>query len=105
MLPSRNPCSRSFKHGSTRSISKRAAYQALGGQDLGQVIELAERALGSTTDREARGRILWVQAEAHRWRGEMTQALEKSARASDLLPPGTVDFYFALGEAIASCAF
>jgi tetratricopeptide (TPR) repeat protein len=82
-----------------------AARQALGGQDLGQVIALADRALGGATDREARGRILWVQSEAHRWRGEMALALDKSARAADLLPPGTVDFYFALGEAIASCAF
>jgi tetratricopeptide (TPR) repeat protein len=83
----------------------RAAHQALGGDDLGQVIALAERALGSTIDRESRGRILWVQAEAHRWRGEMSAALEKSAQACDLLPPGSIDFYLALGEAIASCAF
>jgi tetratricopeptide (TPR) repeat protein len=83
----------------------RATAQALEGNDLAQGVALADRALRVATDAEHIAELSWLKAEAHRWRGEFPPAIEYAARAAELARPGTVRFYLALGEAIASSAF
>jgi tRNA A-37 threonylcarbamoyl transferase component Bud32 len=79
-----------------------AAEMALAGNDFAAGAEHAERALTAGARGEDRGRAYLIQAEAHRWRGEMTLAAPAAASATDLLPPGSPLWFHAVREAIAA---
>ncbi|WP_437649493.1 protein kinase domain-containing protein [Sorangium sp. So ce362] len=67
---------------------RRAAEQALGGNDYAAAIERAERALACGAAGEALGEIETVQAEAYQYRGESAAAELHATRAMSALPEG-----------------
>ena len=85
----------------------RAAEQALKANDLDGAIARAGLGLGAlgaetpeTRDGEVRGALLLVQAEAHRWRGELGQAESAGRAALALLSPGSPMWFRAAGQTI-----
>ena len=66
----------------------RAAEEALAGNDLAAAIERAARGVAGA-EGEALGRLRLVQAEAHRFRGELALAEACAGEALALLPAGT----------------
>jgi hypothetical protein len=85
----------------------RAALQALTANDLDGAIARAGLGLGALGtgardghDGEVRGALLLVQAEAHRWRGELGQAESAGRAALGLLPPGSPMWFRAAGQVI-----
>lgn len=80
----------------------RATAAALEGNDLAQAVALAARALRVVTEKEQIAEISRLEAEAHRWRGEIPQAIACAGRACEAARPGSVGSYLALGEAIAA---
>ena len=83
----------------------RATAQALDGNDLAQGVALAARARAVSADPELVADVSWLEAQAHRWRGAFANAIESATRAVETSRPGSVRFYLALGEVIASSAF
>jgi serine/threonine protein kinase/tetratricopeptide (TPR) repeat protein len=84
-----------------RAWYARAAEQALEGNDLGAAIDRA--ALGAEgAEGELHGRLRLIQAEAHRWRGELAVAEERAAEALAALPPGGPTWFRAAGELAAA---
>ncbi|MBS2033183.1 MAG: protein kinase [Deltaproteobacteria bacterium] len=67
----------------------RAAEDALKANDLLAAIQRAETAVTCGASGEALGRLRLLQAEAHQWRGEQQQALERADEALALLPRGS----------------
>jgi serine/threonine protein kinase/tetratricopeptide (TPR) repeat protein len=85
----------------------RAALQALKANDLDGAIARAGLGLGAlgaeapdAHDGEVQGSLLLVQAEAHRWRGELGQAESAGRAALGLLPPGSPMWFRAAGQVI-----
>jgi len=76
-----------------------AAEKALAGSDFAGAIAHAARA---GTSGEERGRARLIQAEAHRWRGEMALAATAGAEAAGLLPRGSEAWFQAVRETIAT---
>jgi eukaryotic-like serine/threonine-protein kinase len=76
----------------------RAAEQALSGNDLGAVIERAERAIAAGVTGEAFGELALIRAEAHRWRGENPETEQWARKAMSALPEGSARWYQAAGE-------
>ncbi|MDI1429804.1 protein kinase domain-containing protein [Polyangium sorediatum] len=77
---------------------RRAAEQALEGNDFRAAIERAEKgARGASA--EARGELAWIQAEAFRWLGEAAEASARAARAMQALPRGSGAWYGAAATA------
>jgi eukaryotic-like serine/threonine-protein kinase len=76
----------------------RAAEQALSGNDLGAVIERAERAIAAGVKGEAFGEVALIRAEAHRWRGENPETEQWARKAMSALPEGSARWYQAAGE-------
>ncbi|MBN2574181.1 MAG: protein kinase [Deltaproteobacteria bacterium] len=84
-----------------------AAEQALKANDLDGAIGRAGLGLGAlgaeasgAQDREVRGALLLVQAEAHRWRGEILPAESAGRAALGLLAPGSPTWFRAAGLTI-----
>jgi tetratricopeptide (TPR) repeat protein len=67
---------------------RKAAEQALEGDDFGAVIARAERGVSCGAMGETLGRLRLLQAEAHRWRGEVIEAERAALEAMRLLPAG-----------------
>lgn len=76
---------------------RRAAEQALEGNDYGVVLACVERALPSSTG-EVRGALLGLATEAHHWRAELAEVEDRGREALSLLRPGTALWYAALGR-------
>jgi serine/threonine protein kinase/tetratricopeptide (TPR) repeat protein len=98
-----------------RSITwyRRAAQQALEGDDLAGAIECAERAIGCTEsadasssyhDRELVGALRQLQAGAHVWRGEYALATERGNEALSLLSPSSVPWLVAAAAVADACS-
>ncbi len=77
----------------------RAAEQALEGNDLKAALARAGRGAALGASGETRGRLLLVEAEAHRWRGAWAAAETCAHEAVDLLPRGSGAWSEAVGEA------
>jgi tetratricopeptide (TPR) repeat protein len=67
---------------------RKAAAQALEGNDFAATIERAERAARAGAQGETLGQLRLLQAEAHGWRDEMIAARERGLQAMALLPRG-----------------
>jgi tetratricopeptide (TPR) repeat protein len=82
-----------------RAVSwyRRAAEQALGGNDLDGAIQRAERGARAGAQGEELGELRLIQAEAHRWRGENAEAERRGSEAIGLLPRGTSSWCAACG--------
>ena len=85
----------------------RAAEQALKANDLDGAIARAGLGLGALGaeahdghDGEVQGALLLVQAEAHRWRGELGQAESAGHAALGRLAPGSPMWFRAAGQII-----
>lgn len=86
----------------TRAVGwyRRAAEQALEGNDLGAVIARVERGLACGAAAEARGELLRLRAEAHDWRGEYDAAERWAMEAMQSLPVGSATWYAAEHAAV-----
>jgi len=83
---------------------RRAAAQALEGNDLAACLARADSGIACGADGEVLGRLLLRKAEAHRWRGENVLAKDCAAQALDLLPRGGRRWFLAAGETVEACA-
>ena len=79
-----------------------AAEKALAGHDFAAAIAHGERAVAAGSAGEDRGRVRLIQAEAHRWRGEMLLGTTSASEAAELLPRGAPLWFHAVREAIAT---
>jgi tetratricopeptide (TPR) repeat protein len=83
---------------------RRAAEQALEGNDLASAIDRAERAVRCGAEREVLGAVRLIQADAHAWLGERSEALRLAEAACALVPRGAAHWFRAAAQAIeASC--
>ncbi|MEP7120689.1 MAG: AAA family ATPase [Byssovorax sp.] len=80
----------------------KAAEQALIANDLTSAITLAPRAITPQTRGEALGQILFIQAEAHFWRGDIAEAGQLALDARESLPRGSDHWYSAVQRAAES---
>jgi tetratricopeptide (TPR) repeat protein len=91
-----------FERGAERARAlewyRRAAEQALGGNDFEAAIARAERGIRCGAEGEALGALRRTQAEAHRWRAENIDAERCALEALRLLPRGTTMWYRAAVE-------
>jgi len=83
---------------------RRAAAQALEGNDLAACLARADSGIACGAEGEVLGRLSLRKAEAHRWRGENAQAKTCAERALELLPRGGRRWFLAAGEAVEACA-
>jgi tetratricopeptide (TPR) repeat protein/tRNA A-37 threonylcarbamoyl transferase component Bud32 len=77
---------------------RRAAEQALEGNDLVAAIERAERGAACGADGEILGALRAIQGEAHRWRGELAAAEKRGMEAITRLPHASAAWLRAVGE-------
>jgi tetratricopeptide (TPR) repeat protein len=85
-----------------RAWWRRAAEQALEGNDLNLAIERAERGEAAGASGEQLGALRLIQAEAHRFRGQLALAEARAGEALDLLPSGAPSFLRAAAELAAA---
>ncbi|MFT3769708.1 MAG: protein kinase [Minicystis sp.] len=85
-----------------RTWWRRAAEQALEGNDLTLAIERAERGVAAGAHGEQLGALRLIQAEAHRFRGELAQAEARAGEAMALLPAQSPAFLRAAAELAAA---
>jgi tetratricopeptide (TPR) repeat protein len=78
---------------------RRAAEQALGGNDFGAVLTATYRAVALGAGGDTLGALSAYSAEAHRWRGEFPDANECAHDALRRLPPATPLWFAAVEEA------
>ncbi len=83
---------------------RRAAAQALEGNDLEACLARADRGIACGAEGEVLGRLLLRKAEAHRWRGENVRAKECAQDSLRLLPRSGRRWFLAAGEAVEACA-
>ena len=83
---------------------RRAAAQALEGNDLAACLARADRGIACGAENEVLGRLLLRKSEAHRWRGENLHAKECADGALRLLPRNGRRWFLAAGEAVEACA-
>lgn len=83
---------------------RRAAAQALEGNDLEACLARADRGVACGAEGEVLGRLLLRKAEAHRWRGENQKGKECAEAALGLLPRSGRRWFLAAGEAVEACA-
>ncbi len=77
---------------------RRAAVQALEGDDFPAVLLRVERGVQCGASGEVLGRLRLLQAEAHRWRGEVVPAERAALEALSLVRAGTDAFWIAIEE-------
>jgi tetratricopeptide (TPR) repeat protein len=87
-----------------RAVSwyKRAAEQALEGNDLDAAIARCERAIGLGAEGAALAAVLQVQAEAYKWRGANAEAAAAARKAMSAAAPGSEAWCSAAGEVAAA---
>ncbi len=83
---------------------RRAAAQALEGNDLEACLARADRGIACGAEGEVLGRLLLRKAEAHRWRGEHVLARDCAQRSVALLPRSGRRWFLAAGETVEACA-
>ena len=83
---------------------RRAAAQALEGNDLEACLFRADRGIECGAEGEVLGRLLLRKAEAHRWRGENLQAKECARESLKLLPRTGRRWFLAAGESVEAAA-
>lgn len=83
---------------------RRAAAQALEGNDLEACLARADRGIACGAEGEVLGRLLLRKAEAHRWRGENLQAKDAARQSLSLLPRSGRRWFLAAGEAVEASA-
>jgi tetratricopeptide (TPR) repeat protein len=83
---------------------RRAAVQALEGNDLEATMDRAERALACGAAGATRGALRLLQAEASNWRGKQPEAEALGLEAMEALPRGSEDWFLA-GAQIASASW
>ncbi|MDF2694384.1 MAG: Adenylate cyclase, partial [Labilithrix sp.] len=83
---------------------RRAAAQALEGNDLEACLSRADRGIACGAEGEVLGRLLLRKSEAHRWRGENQKGKECAQTALGLLPRSGRRWFLAAGEAVEACA-
>ncbi|WP_437684232.1 protein kinase domain-containing protein [Sorangium sp. So ce131] len=81
-------------------LYRRAAEQALEGNDLTAVIARASRAAACGAAGEALGELLLLRAEAHFWRGDTAEAERLAREAMDTLPRRSDRWYAAMRRAV-----
>jgi hypothetical protein len=79
---------------------RRAAEQALEGNDLAASIARAQHGIACGAEGENKAALHRVQAEARRWRGENAEAQSCAAEAMRTFPCGSADWYRSLEEFI-----
>lgn len=88
---------RGGERGRAARLYRRAAEQAIGGNDVAAAVAYCER--GLACDPDQRGTILVVLAMTHKLRGDNPGA--RAAMA--LLPRGSEDWFAAAAEAVTAC--
>jgi serine/threonine protein kinase/tetratricopeptide (TPR) repeat protein len=83
---------------------RRAAAQALEGNDLAACLQRADAGIACGAEGEVLGRLALRKAEAHRWRGENIAAKDCAVQALELLPRGGRRWFLAAGEAVEAAA-
>jgi tetratricopeptide (TPR) repeat protein len=83
---------------------RRAAVEALEGNDLEATMERAERAIACGAAGPTRGALRLLQSEASNWRGKQPEAESLGIEAMLLLPRGSEDWFLA-GAQIASASW
>ncbi|MDB4934680.1 MAG: Adenylate cyclase [Labilithrix sp.] len=83
---------------------RRAAAQALEGNDLAACLRRADAGIACGAEGEVLGRLALRKAEAHRWRGENIAARACAVQALELLPRGGRRWFLAAGEAVEAAA-
>ncbi len=83
-----------------RCSTRRAAAQALEGNDFTAARLRADRAIRAGAKGESLGRLHLLLAEASRWAGEHDVALQHARAALSELPHGGDDWYVAVAEAV-----
>jgi eukaryotic-like serine/threonine-protein kinase len=83
---------------------RRAAAQALEGNDLEACLARADAGIACGADGEVLGRLLLRKSEAHRWRGENQKGKDCAQSALELLPRTGRRWFLAAGEAVEACA-
>ncbi len=80
-----------------------SAGEALEANDLSACVDLGERALEilSEGDDDARGELLVVLGEAHRWRGDYERSAARASAAIAMLSEGSARFFRAVAELVA----
>lgn len=86
------------------SFYRRAAAQALEGNDLAACLARADAGIACGAEGEVLGRLLLRKAEAHRWRAENALAQECAEGAMGLLPRNGRRWFLASGEAVEANA-
>jgi len=76
---------------------ERAAAQALEGNDFEATVSRAERGIGCGAHGEDLGRLRLLQAEAHRWRGDIRSSRTAAVEAFGLLRSERSTWYDAVG--------
>ena len=80
----------------------RAAEQALEGNDFSAAVEDAERAAQVTSSRDVLSALRVLQAEAHRWRGELPRAEARAREAAGLCEEGAALWFRAVAEVVTA---
>jgi tetratricopeptide (TPR) repeat protein/tRNA A-37 threonylcarbamoyl transferase component Bud32 len=95
-----------FERGGDRagaaSFHRRAAKKALLGNDFAGAIAHAEQSLAADLGAEDRGAARLIQAEAHRFRAELSDAEARAEEAASLLVRGSAPWFQAVREAVAA---
>ena len=84
------------------SLFVRAAEQALEANDLDAAIARAERAVACGASKELRGAARRIQAEAHYWRGDVSEGGRCGQEATQLLARGSAAWLSATAEAASA---
>ncbi len=82
---------------------RRAAEQALEGNDLEAAMVRAERGVTCGAEGEPLGQLRLLQSDAHRWRGEFTEMESCAGQAMGALPRGTAMWCKAAAETSVAC--
>src|SRR5204863_10202224 len=84
---------------------RRAAEQALEGDDLESALQRAGRGISSGAAAEPLGQLRRIQAEAHAWRAEFALSAGRGTEAMALLHPASPAWYKAAAMTIASAGY
>lgn len=79
-------------------LYRRAAEQAIEGNDFGRALAHAERALASGASGELAGEVHLLMSQAHQWRGEAAERERNARRAMELFPRLSPRWYAAAAE-------
>jgi serine/threonine protein kinase/tetratricopeptide (TPR) repeat protein len=81
---------------------ERGAEQALEAHDFAAAVARAARGIACGADGPTLGALRLIQAEVHRWRGELGDAERCAVLAAELLPRGAALWFRAMDEAISA---